>query len=79
MYFTRTINSLQTFINNARAANPNIKFAVANVPQRTYIRNDLTTNISTYNQILPGYLQQWSTPQSPIQLVSRNAVARSQG
>lgn len=60
---------MQTFIQNARAANPNIKFAIANVPQRTYIRDSLTSDITKYNQLLQQYIPQWSTSQSPIQLV----------
>lgn len=63
------IESLDNFINNVRAVSPNTGFAVANVPQRTYIREDLVTNITTYNQILPPYIAQKTTAQSPIMLV----------
>ena len=64
-----TIVNMENFVNNARSVNPNVKFAIANVPQRSFIREDLVTNITTYNEILPGYLSQWSSAQSPIQLV----------
>ncbi|OTA07314.1 hypothetical protein A9Z42_0082030 [Trichoderma parareesei] len=66
-----TIDSVETFISNARAANPNIKLAVANVPQRSFIggREDLVENTEIYNALLAKYITQWTTEQSPIHLV----------
>ena len=66
-----TIDSVDTFVTNARVANPNVKIAMANVPQRTFIggREDLVENTEVYNLLLPDYIAQWSTEQSPIHLV----------
>lgn len=66
-----TIDSVDTFVANARAANPNIKIALANVPQRSFIggREDLVEDTEVYNQLLPEYIASWTTEQSPIYLV----------
>ena len=65
-----TLDSIHTLITNARAANPNLKFAVANVPQRSNIgRGDLTTMTDTYNGLLKSAIPSWSTTQSPVALV----------
>ncbi|KAF3066283.1 hypothetical protein CFAM422_009276 [Trichoderma lentiforme] len=66
-----TIQSMTTFIQNARAAKADIAFAVANIPQRLFIggRNDLITKTDDYNALLPALLQDLSTSESPIQLV----------
>lgn len=66
-----TIDSIGTLIANARSVNPNLKFAIANVPQRSFIggRQDLVDNTNIYNGLLPGAISQWSTAQSPIHLV----------
>lgn len=66
-----TLNNMVTFINNARSANPNIKLAIANVPQRSFIggRDDLITKTSDYNAALPAVLSRMFTDESPIYLV----------
>jgi lysophospholipase L1-like esterase len=66
-----TIDSIGTLVSNARAANPNIKVAIANVPQRSYIggREDLIENTNIYNNLLPIAIAKWSTDKSPIKLV----------
>ncbi|KAK0112622.1 hypothetical protein ONS95_014364 [Cadophora gregata] len=66
-----TMNSVETFINNARAANPNIKIALANIPQRSFIngRQDLIDSTTKYNNDLSGNIAKWNTAQSPIRLV----------
>ncbi|KAK1250099.1 hypothetical protein MKX08_010102 [Trichoderma sp. CBMAI-0020] len=66
-----TIDSISTLVSNARAVNPNLKFAIANVPQRSFIggRQDLVDNTNAYNELLPAAISQWSTEQSPIHLV----------
>ncbi|KAK4074554.1 CAZyme family CE3 [Trichoderma aggressivum f. europaeum] len=71
-----TIQSMTTFIQNARAAKSDIAFAVATVPQRLFIggRNDLITKTDDYNALLPALLQDLSTSESPIQLVLRESV-----
>ncbi|KAM5479137.1 hypothetical protein McanCB56680_005851 [Microsporum canis] len=66
-----TIDSIGTMVNNARSVNPNMKFAIATVPHRSYIggRDDLIENTNIYNNLLPGYVAQWRTSQSPVFLV----------
>ncbi|KAF4943413.1 hypothetical protein FGADI_13440, partial [Fusarium gaditjirri] len=66
-----TLDSVNTFVANSRAANPNVKIAMADVPQRSFIRgrDDLVKNTEIYNKLLPGYISKWSTKQSPIHLV----------
>lgn len=66
-----TIDSVGELVTNARAANPNLKFAIANVPQRSYIggREDLIENTNIYNNLLPQAIAQWTTDESPIHLV----------
>ncbi|EFE38232.1 hypothetical protein TRV_07103 [Trichophyton verrucosum HKI 0517] len=66
-----TLDSMHTIINNARDANPRLKFAVANVPQRSFIggRDDLPVSTAIYNSLLRAALPKWSTKQSPIHLV----------
>lgn len=66
-----TIDSVRTLISNARAANPSLKFAIATVPQRTYIRGreDLVENTNIYNNLLPDFIERWTTTQSPIHIV----------
>ncbi|KAE8402224.1 SGNH hydrolase-type esterase domain-containing protein [Aspergillus pseudonomiae] len=66
-----TVDSMQTFILNARAANPRLKFAIANVPQRTFIsgREDLPVSTNTYNALLREAIPGWTTLDSPVELV----------
>jgi lysophospholipase L1-like esterase len=66
-----TLENTVTFINNARSANPNIKMAIANVPQRSFIggRADLITKTDNYNATLPGLLNSMYTDESPIYMV----------
>jgi hypothetical protein len=66
-----TIESIGELIANARNANPNLKFAVANVPQRKFIggRQDLVENTNIFNSLLPTAIAGWTTTQSPIHLV----------
>jgi hypothetical protein len=66
-----TLDSVKTLVDQARAARPDIKFALANVPQRTRIggREDLPVNTDTYNQMLADAIPSWSTANSPVALV----------
>lgn len=66
-----TLQSLTAFIKNARAAKPDIGFAIANIPQRLFIggRDDLITKTDDYNGALPGLFLSLSTTESPIKLV----------
>ncbi|KAJ4155961.1 hypothetical protein LMH87_001181 [Akanthomyces muscarius] len=64
------LHNMQTFISNARAAKPNIKIALANVPQRTSLgREDLPQKTTAYNKALVDAIPKWSTDESPIYLV----------
>lgn len=62
------LDSLNTFVTQARAAKSNVKFALGNVPHRTALagRDDLPTNIDQYNQLLASAIPSWSTATSPI-------------
>ncbi|EFQ98504.1 hypothetical protein MGYG_01531 [Nannizzia gypsea CBS 118893] len=64
-------NDMGTLVSNARSVNPSMKFAIATVPHRSYIggRDDLIENTNIYNNLLPQYITQWTTPQSPVYLV----------
>lgn len=66
-----TLASMKSLVDNARAAKPNLRFALANVPQRTKIdgRDDLPANTDTYNRMLAGAIPTWSTSTSPVKLV----------
>jgi lysophospholipase L1-like esterase len=66
-----TLDSMKTLVDEARAAKPNIKFALANVPQRSFIggRDDLPINTDIYNQMLAAAIPTWSTPDSRVELV----------
>ena len=65
------IDSLSTLVSNARAANPSMKFAIANIPHRSRIggRQDLVDSTILANKLLPDAIKKWTTPQSPINLV----------
>ncbi|MFJ4963595.1 phosphatidylinositol-specific phospholipase C domain-containing protein [Streptomyces sp. NPDC088729] len=66
-----TLASMKTLVDEARAAQPRLKFALANVPQRTKIggRDDLITKTDTYNKMLADAIPAWSTGTSPVKLV----------
>ena len=67
-----TLSSMHSIVTNARAANPNIHFAIANVPQRTPlgdINADLPERTTKYNKMLAKAIPEWSTAASKIQLV----------
>ncbi|MCX4808562.1 hypothetical protein OG594_44465 [Streptomyces sp. NBC_01214] len=66
-----TLASMKSLVDEARAADPELKFALANVPQLTRIggRDDLIANTDTYNQLLSDAIPRWSTDRSPVELV----------
>ncbi|MEU7844290.1 GDSL-type esterase/lipase family protein [Micromonospora sp. NPDC049114] len=70
-----TIASMRTLVSEARAANPNIKVALANIPQRTRlgINPDLPAKTDRYNTLLATSIPSWSTSQSPVALVDWRA------
>lgn len=65
------LSDMKQLIDNARNAKGNIKFAIANVPQRTRIngRQDLIDMTIDYNSKLATAIPGWSTTNSPIKLV----------
>ncbi|HEX6342604.1 fibronectin type III domain-containing protein [Umezawaea sp.] len=66
-----TLDSMRTLVEQARAAKPDVRFALANVPQRTRMdgREDLPRNTDAYNAMLAAAIPSWSTPTSPVALV----------
>ncbi|MFE0771555.1 fibronectin type III domain-containing protein [Streptomyces sp. NPDC058861] len=66
-----TLDSVKALIDNARSAKPDLRFAVANVPQRSAIggREDLPVTTSSYNAMLAAALPSWSTPASRVEPV----------
>lgn len=66
-----TLESVKAIVDNARSVKSDIKFALANVPMRTYIggRDDLPIITNEYNDLLVDAIPQWSTSTSPIALV----------
>ncbi|KAH8887946.1 SGNH hydrolase [Thozetella sp. PMI_491] len=64
-----TISNMTRLITNARAVDPKLRFAIANVPQRTEIEEGLPENTKEYNEKLRKAIPEWSTPESPVELV----------
>ncbi|MFJ3816098.1 phosphatidylinositol-specific phospholipase C domain-containing protein [Streptomyces sp. NPDC090056] len=66
-----TLAGMKTFVDEARAAKPDVEFALANVPQRERIggRDDLITKTDTYNRLLADAVPDWDTAASPVKLV----------
>lgn len=66
-----TFESMQIFVKQARAANPNVRFALGNVPQRTHMegRKDLVENTAKFNKMLKSAIPEWSTTKSQLALV----------
>lgn len=57
-----TFESMKTFIDEARAAKPNIKMALGNVPQRRFMncREDLPIKTDIYNSLLAAAIPRLS-------------------
>ncbi|PYH49329.1 uncharacterized protein BP01DRAFT_378896 [Aspergillus saccharolyticus JOP 1030-1] len=66
------LDSILTLISNACAGNPNLKFTVANVPQRSFVggREDLPISSNIYNALRRTAIPEWITADSPIYLDS---------
>ncbi|MFI2241193.1 fibronectin type III domain-containing protein [Streptomyces chrestomyceticus] len=66
-----TLDSMRTLVDQARAVKPDLDFALANVPQRTFIggRDDLPANTTKYNDMLADAIPSWSTGKSRVALV----------
>lgn len=70
-----TRNSMKEYVDNARLANPNVRFVIADIPYRTTLgswRQDLIDKTTRYDQALPSAIASWSTTQSPIGLAPFN-------
>ncbi|MCR8945160.1 fibronectin type III domain-containing protein [Streptomyces sp. OUCMDZ-4982] len=67
-----TLDSMKTLVDEARAARGDVKFALADVPQRTFIdgRDDLPVSTSVYNAALRKQALGWSTLASPVKVVN---------
>lgn len=63
-----TFDCTTTLIERYRLAKPDVKLAVANVPERTN-RVELAQHTADYNKLLAQAIPIWSTPESPVQLV----------
>jgi lysophospholipase L1-like esterase len=57
-----TFESMKIFISEARAAKPDIKMALGNIPQRSFIggREDLPIKTKLYNRMLAAAIPEWS-------------------
>ncbi|MFJ2024544.1 phosphatidylinositol-specific phospholipase C domain-containing protein [Streptomyces sp. NPDC087897] len=66
-----TLSSMEELVEEARAARSDLKFALANVPQRERIggRDDLITKTTAYNALLADAVPKWHTASSPVELV----------
>ncbi|KAK0610141.1 SGNH hydrolase-type esterase domain-containing protein, partial [Bombardia bombarda] len=67
-----TLANIKAIVDRARVAKPNLKFAIADVPQRTAIpgRDELPYEIRTFNWLLARAIPIWSTDESPIGLAA---------
>jgi lysophospholipase L1-like esterase len=68
--------SIRTIIRRARRVRPRLRFAVANVVHRTWMkdREDLVESTDRYNALLRDAVREWSTERSPVALVDVAAV-----
>ncbi|MGX4695386.1 GDSL-type esterase/lipase family protein (plasmid) [Streptomyces sp. JNUCC 63] len=66
-----TLASVETIIDQARAAQPGVDFAVATVPHRSKIggRDDLITKTDNYNRLLANAAPRWSKAISQVEVV----------
>lgn len=66
-----TLDSIKSLVDEARAARPDVDFALADVPQRTRIagRQDLIDNTTAYNAMLAAAIPSWRTDASRVELV----------
>jgi lysophospholipase L1-like esterase len=70
------ISNVGTFIDNARAARPDIRILIGNVVHRSYVAQlaDLDAKITRYDNQLAAYLPTVSTTQSPVRLVDLSSA-----
>ncbi|MGW8066888.1 GDSL-type esterase/lipase family protein [Streptomyces ziwulingensis] len=65
------LDSVETIIDQARAAQPGVDFAVATVPHRSKIggRDDLITKTDNFNRLLANAAPRWSMAISQVEVV----------
>ncbi|WBP84584.1 GDSL-type esterase/lipase family protein [Kitasatospora cathayae] len=71
------VDTMKKFIDNARAANPDVRLVLANLPQRTTLGNanpQLPQRTTAYNEALAKAVTTWNTATSPVALVDLNAA-----
>jgi len=64
-----TLKSMELFVKEARAGKPDVNFALANIVQRLYLRDDLPIETAKYNRLLAEAIPRWNTSTSRIELV----------
>jgi lysophospholipase L1-like esterase len=66
-----TLGSIRQLVERARSAKPDLKFAIADVPHRTFVPGleDLPARTDEYNALLAKAIPGWSTAESPVALV----------
>lgn len=57
---------MKTIVDESRAANPRLKFAIGNVIRRSLLEPDLDGRTEKYNPLLEAAIPGWSTERSPI-------------
>ncbi|RMY56208.1 hypothetical protein D0863_13055 [Hortaea werneckii] len=69
---SEVLKRMRDFIQEARAAKPDVTLLVGNIPQRRYMngRQDLLENTTEYNQQLPRLLDAMGSDLSPLQAVN---------
>ncbi|KAI6795668.1 hypothetical protein KC363_g1638 [Hortaea werneckii] len=69
---SEVLNRMRDFIQEARAAKPDVALLVGNIPQRRYMngRQDLLENTTEYNQQLPRLLDAMRSDLSPLHAVN---------
>ncbi|MBZ4321048.1 GDSL-type esterase/lipase family protein [Streptomyces huiliensis] len=71
------VPTMKRFVDNARAANPNVRIVVANVPHRTTLGSanpQLPQRTTDYNTALAKAVPTWSTDASPVALADVDAA-----
>jgi hypothetical protein len=66
-----TLGSIRALVDQARSAKPDLKFAIADVPHRTFVPGleALPAKTDEYNALLAKAIPGWSTAESPVKLV----------
>ncbi|KAG0647297.1 hypothetical protein D0Z07_7096 [Hyphodiscus hymeniophilus] len=70
------LSTMEEVLMQARAAKPNLKFAIGDVPQRMPIFEDLPNRTDYYNKLLSEAIPRWSTETSPVELVHMRELYR---